>query len=85
MRGIRLNGWQRIGIILSIVWVFVGTWWAQQAVFAPVRAGYSKCISLGVAPNICKVGMDTGSPEERRRSYRAQLLRLLSLQSLWLG
>jgi hypothetical protein len=66
MRGIRFNGWRRIGIILSIVWVLVGTWWAQQAVFAPVRAGYSKCISLGVAPNICKAGMDAGVARRKK-------------------
>ena len=60
MRGVRLNGWQRIGIILSVLWLLVGAWFAQQAVYAPVRAGYSKCISLGVAPNICKAGMDAG-------------------------
>ena len=66
MRGVRLNGWQRIGIILSIVWVLVGAWWAQQAVFAPVRAGYSKCISLGVAPSICKAGMDTGVARRKK-------------------
>jgi hypothetical protein len=66
MRGVRLNGWQRIGIILSIVWVFVGAWWAQQAVFAPVRAGYSKCISLGVAPSICKQGLDAGMARRKK-------------------
>ena len=58
MRG--LNGWQRIGIILSVLWVLVGAWLAQQAVYAPVRAGHSKCISLGVSPTICKAELDKG-------------------------
>ena len=66
MRGVCFNGWQRIGIILSIVWVLVGAWLAQQAVYAPVRAGYSKCISLGVAPSICKAGLDTGMARRKK-------------------
>jgi hypothetical protein len=66
MRGVRLNGLQRIGIILSVLWLLVGAWFAQQAVYAPVRAGYSKCISLGVAPNICKAGMDAGIARRKK-------------------
>ena len=66
MRGFRFNGWQRIGIILSVLWVLVGAWLAQQAVYAPVRAGHSKCISLGVAPNICKTGMDAGIARKKK-------------------
>lgn len=26
----RLNGWQRIGIVLSIVWIFVGGFWGNN-------------------------------------------------------
>jgi hypothetical protein len=57
-RGFRLNSWQRVGMVLSVLWVLVGAWLVQQAVYGPVRAGYSKCISLGVAPSICKTGLD---------------------------
>jgi hypothetical protein len=28
MRGVRLYGWQRIGIILSVIWLVIGTGWA---------------------------------------------------------
>ena len=66
MRGFRLNGWQRIGIILSIIWVLVGAWLAQQAVYAPVRAGHSKCISLGVVPSICKAELDKGIARRKK-------------------
>jgi hypothetical protein len=29
MRGFRLNGWQRIGIVLSVVWVIGGGLWGN--------------------------------------------------------
>ena len=63
MRGLRLK---RIGIILSVLWVLVGAWLAQQAVYAPVRAGHSKCISLGVAPSICKAELDKGIARRKK-------------------
>src|SRR4029079_1257289 len=30
MRGFRLNGWQRLGIILSVVWIPIGFVWASK-------------------------------------------------------
>jgi hypothetical protein len=31
MRGFRLNGWQRIGIVLSVVWALsISTWFFQH-------------------------------------------------------
>jgi hypothetical protein len=30
MRGFRLNGWQRIGIVLSVVWAVVGPIYIEQ-------------------------------------------------------
>ena len=67
MRGFRLNSWQRVGIVLSVLWVIVGAWLAQRVVFDPVRAGYSKCISLGVAPSICKAELDKGIARRKER------------------
>ncbi len=26
----RLNGWQRIGIVLSVIWIFVGGFWGNN-------------------------------------------------------
>ena len=66
MRGFRLHSWQRVGIILSVLWVLVGAWLAQQAVYAPLRTGYSKCISLGVAPSICKAELDKGIARRKK-------------------
>jgi hypothetical protein len=46
MRGFRLNGWQRLGIVLSALWVLVGGLWGRHLTVAP----YFDCIKS--APNI---------------------------------
>jgi hypothetical protein len=42
-RGFHLNGWQRIGIVLSVVWA-IGTWWSLYV--APIVKSYSRCERL---------------------------------------
>jgi hypothetical protein len=49
MRGFRLNGWQRIGIVLSMLWAVVGGLWGnhidiQEGGAIPI-AHYKWCIS----------------------------------------
>jgi hypothetical protein len=44
----RLNGWQRIGIVASVVWVFVGGFWGNQIGFSQgdyVREAYRQCLA----------------------------------------
>ena len=85
MRGVRLNGWQRIGIILSVLWVLVGAWLAQQAVYAPVIAGHSKCLSLGVPPSICKVQLDAGIARKKEEIPGAiAVFALAPIALIWL-
>ena len=49
MRGFRLNGWQRIGIVLSMLWAVLGGLWgshvATQEALAIPLAHYKSCIS----------------------------------------
>jgi len=44
----RLNGWQRIGVVLSIVWILVGGFWgnsiALDALGGPVLTTYRHCL-----------------------------------------
>jgi hypothetical protein len=42
-RGFHLNGWQRIGIVLSVVWA-IGIWWSLYV--APIVKSYSRCENL---------------------------------------
>ena len=41
MRGFLLNGWQRIGIVLSILWALIGGLWGRNAALKP----FFDCIS----------------------------------------
>jgi hypothetical protein len=41
MREFRLNGWQRIGIVLSVLWAIVGAIWGLKIAAAP----YDACMS----------------------------------------
>jgi hypothetical protein len=42
----RLDGWQRIGIILSIVWMFVGAFYGAQAAERDRFAGLDYCLLI---------------------------------------
>jgi hypothetical protein len=61
MRGVRLYGWQRTGIVLSVLWVLcVSMWFFQRVadVNAPgVASVYLQCI---------------GEPKAKRRECRAR-------------
>lgn len=45
MRGFRLNGWQRIGIVLSVVWLIVGSYWSQHLLFNPIYSAHTNCLN----------------------------------------
>ena len=44
MRGFRLNGWQRIGIVLSALWVLVGNVWLHNVLLERDEA-YQSCLA----------------------------------------
>jgi heme/copper-type cytochrome/quinol oxidase subunit 2 len=50
MRGFRLNGWQRIGIVLSLVWAVVGGLWGRKAALTP----FLDCLSDTGNLNFCQ-------------------------------
>src|SRR6476469_2679837 len=43
----QLNGWQRIGIVISVLWVIVGSLWALHLLFDPIYQRYFNCVSQG--------------------------------------
>jgi len=44
MRGFRLSGWQRIGIVLSVVWLVVGGIWGIKLAVDPAWDFYRYCL-----------------------------------------
>jgi hypothetical protein len=49
MASFRPNGWQRIAIVLSVVWAIVGSLWALNLLFKPVYQNYATCQRLSSA------------------------------------
>ena len=45
MRRFRLNGWQRIGVVLSVVWMIVGGSWGWQHANDKADAEFKVCIT----------------------------------------
>lgn len=46
MRGFHLNGWQRIGIVASVIWAIVGGLWGMKLAVAPAFQQFNACMSL---------------------------------------
>jgi hypothetical protein len=39
----KLNGWQRIGVVLSVVWAIGGVGWGFNIAYIDVEQNYSQC------------------------------------------
>ena len=50
MRGFRLNGWQRIGIILSVIRLLAGTVWGLKELYRPQHELYRMCLKAAFSP-----------------------------------
>jgi hypothetical protein len=75
MRGVRLNGWQRTGIMLSVMWVLCVSMWFYQHIpnaNAPgIASVYLQCISEPNANRgVCKDRAEWFS-KEARSEFRA--------------
>jgi uncharacterized membrane protein len=53
MRRFRLSGWQRIGIVLSVVWLVVGFVWARHLIYDPIYASDAQCLGSTKDWSIC--------------------------------
>jgi hypothetical protein len=78
----RLNGWQRIGIALSVLWAIYGALSAYYAIYNPISRDYSDCIlpSSGepsVDLKICDRTRDIRLANAQ--SYRWQTIGLVAL------
>ena len=46
MRGFRLNEWQRIGIVLSVLWAIVGGLWGYTHIVSPMKDEINRCLQV---------------------------------------
>ena len=52
MRGFRLNGWQRIGIILSVVWLVAGYFLALHLLYDHIYEWHAACLHRPDIPGL---------------------------------
>jgi hypothetical protein len=45
MRKFRLNGWQRIGIVLSVVWIIIAGSWGWRHAYDQADANFRLCVA----------------------------------------
>ena len=83
----RLNGWQRIGIVASVIWVPVGIFWSLGRLYNPIYQQFGHCIAASFENfKVCE------SIEEaqlafanRDRPVIALLAALVPIVVLWLA
>jgi uncharacterized protein len=85
MRRFRLNGWQRIGVILSVVWIVIGGSWGWRHAYDKPDAEFRTCIAA------VKSVADVHACREKRfralavpRSVSAAVVALAPLTVVWL-
>lgn len=49
----RLNGWHRIGIVASVVWMVVGAIWAQHLIFDHIYEMRRACVAAVTDYKFC--------------------------------
>lgn len=63
---LRLNGWQRIGVVVSIAWFFVGGLWSSGLIVEQDGAGaaatYARCIKVNADWEPCRQVFDRDWP-----------------------
>jgi hypothetical protein len=84
----RLNGWQRIGIILSVIWFFVGAWLGLSALVKPIYTGYRICQELtGGTYSVDECGKQLGqqlAAAEPQKTLYIALFGLAPIPMAWL-
>jgi len=72
MFGRRLNGWARIGIVLSTLWAVIGSLWALNLLFEPVYQNYATCRAMIITrPSDCQQLFETQFEDARRKRAAA--------------
>jgi hypothetical protein len=95
----RLGGWQRIGIVLSVCWILVGGYWGNQVGLSEgdwVRARFAACLEArsiqtdGSVPKDtdwrpCDVAFDRDFPHAiRNHWYYAAVFAFIPIPLAWL-
>jgi hypothetical protein len=84
MRSFRLNGWQRIGIVLTVLWAIGSTIWEVSSIIESDTSydSYDSCVSKPNADlRVCNQAFETEQFKEVRRGL---VFVLLPIPIAWL-
>ena len=88
MRGVRLKGWQRTGIVLSVLWVSCASMWFIQQVPAhqpAITSIYRQCIEGPSAHrSVCKARAKSFAKELRSELAEWPLVALAPVFLVWI-
>jgi hypothetical protein len=85
MRGFRLNGWQRIGIVLSILWLFVAFFGERNMVYGPILTSYKHCLEMASDWSVCDKSNDSAKVEAgKAEPFIFAIVALVPILALWL-
>ena len=88
MRGVQLNGWQRTGIVLSVLWVSCASMWFIQQVPAhqpAITSIYRQCIEGPSAHrSVCKARAKSFAKELRSELAEWPLVALAPVFLVWI-
>jgi hypothetical protein len=80
-----LNGWRRIGIVLSVVWMLVGAFWAQHLLFDHIYETLVACVSAVTDYTYCQKTYDSDMAVARQISpIVTALVALAPIPVVWL-
>ena len=84
MRVVRLNGWQWIGIVLSVLWLVIAFFITRHVVYNPIYASYDQCVDRVLDWSVCDKSMDDALVEARKAEpITFAVITLVPLLALW--
>ena len=85
MRRFRLDGWQRIGVVLSVVWVVVGGTWGWRHAHDKIDEEFRACVRAFETPAEFQACRETRFRAiVVPRGYSAALIALAPIAVVWL-
>ena len=85
MPGFRLNRWQWIGIVLSVLWLVLAFFIARHVVYDPIYASYDHCVDSVLDWSVCDKSMDDALVEARKgEPITFAIVALIPIAALWL-
>jgi len=86
MRIFRLTGWQRIGIVLSVIWIVIGGSWGWKHAYDRVDADFKICVAAVKTAADLKACRDTRNTALAvPRGVSATIVALGPLIAVWLA